>query len=482
MEATARPTASTETAETLPWFLTLPVALAAGLLLRVLLIGSKSIWLDEAMSLYVTQSGPAAWLSGAAEGYHPPLYYAFLSLWIRLGQSEGILRLSSALFGVLAIPLTYLLARSLASKGVALAAAWLVALSPLLVWYSQEFRSYSLLVFLVLLAALAFVRLLSEARPGALAAWWLLYVAAMTVGFYTHYNMVLALPVQFALLLVLVAQRRVRRAGALALLLAAPAIVAAYWPWLNSPPARSFLSFATTMGGYPGLLVQERFGISWPAAVGLALALGLIALTAFLFLWSLIRRRNLWPAIYRSPALRLALLILFAAFLVASVYPRAYSVKRLIVIYAPFLCLLIAWFWPLRPRLYGPLPVLLALSLIGSLVNVVAVPKDDWRAAAAHVEARIQPGDAVWVAPGYDNLPFAYYHGGRLPVTEINRPEDANVETPAGSGTRVWLVYNDLPGNWVTDGARLEGQLAERMNRVEEWDGYRVRAVLFTRR
>lgn len=465
-----------------PRFLTLPVAVAAGLLLRVLLIGSKSIWLDEMMSLYVTRSGPAAWLTGTVEGYHPPLYYAFLSLWVQLGQSEGILRLSSALFGVLAIPLTYTLARGLASKGVSLAAAWLVALSPLLVWYSQEFRSYSLLVFLVLLAALAFVRLLTAPQRAARVGWWLLYVAAMAAGFYTHYNMLLSLPIQFALLLVLAAQGRIRRVGVIAALLAWPAIVAAYWPWLSSPPAVNFLSFATTSGGYPGLLVQERFGITWPVAVRLALALGAVAVALFVVVWDQARRRNLWPAIHRSPALRLALLILFVAFLVASVYPRAYSVKRLLVVFVPFLCLLIAWFWPMRPRLYGPLPVLLALSLIASLVNVIAVPKDDWRSAAGYVESRTQPGDAILVAPGYDNLPFAFYHRGRLPVTEIGRPEVVNADALAGSGGRVWLVYNDLPGNAQTDGARLAARLGERMGRAEEWNGYRVRAVLFTAR
>ena len=95
----------------------LPVAIGIGLLLRVLLIGSKSMWLDEAMSLQVTQAGPAAWLSGAAEAYHPPLYYTFLHYWIQLGQSETILRSSSALFGVLAIPSAYLLSAQSGGKG-----------------------------------------------------------------------------------------------------------------------------------------------------------------------------------------------------------------------------------------------------------------------------------------------------------------------------------------------------------------------------
>ena len=141
---------------------------------------------------------------------------------------------------------------------MALSAAWLVALSPLLVWFSQEFRSYSLLVALAVLSSLALVRLLLRPQVG----WWLLYVAATVAAFYTHYNALLMLPAQVALGLVLHARRRIRSDALIWLVLAWPFIIAYYWPWLSSPPTRSFFAFAARTGAYPGMLLTRFVGIS----------------------------------------------------------------------------------------------------------------------------------------------------------------------------------------------------------------------------
>ena len=460
----------------------LPVAIGIGLLLRVLLIGSKSMWLDEAMSLQVTQAGPAAWLSGAAEAYHPPLYYAFLHYWIQLGQSEGILRSSSALFGVLAIPSAYLLARNLAGRGVALSTAWLVALSPLLVWYSQEFRSYSLLVFLGLLSSLAFVRVLLRPQASALVGWWLLYVIATSAALYTHYDALLLLPIQFSLLLVLLAQRRVSGLGVGAALAAWPMIVVVYWPWLSSPAAQNFIGFAKLTGGYPGMLLERVLGVSLPLATLAAVALGVVAVAAILGTWILVRRRGLWPAIYRSPVVRAALVIAFVMLLFLSVWPRGYSVKRLMVISVPFICLLVAWFWPMAGRISRTLSVLLLLSAVAALVNVIAIPKDDWRATAYFLQGAYQEGDAIWIAPGYDSLPFEYYNQGGLPVTQIDELQGDGLDSLPIPRGRVWLIYNDAPTRFLGVGPELEARLASRFSRAQDWSAYRVRTVLFVSR
>lgn len=453
----------------------LPGAVVAGIFLRVLLIGSKSIWLDEAMSLQVTQAGARGWLSGAAEAYHPPLYYAFLSLWIQLGQSETVLRLSSALFGVLAIPVAYLLARDLAGKGVARTTAWLVALSPLLVWYSQELRSYSLLVFLALLSSLALVRLLARSHAG----WWLLYVVATAAAFYTHYAAILVVPIQACLFLAVLAQSRVSKSGAWLALAAWPVIIAAFWPWLSSPAASSFAGYAGATGGYAGMLLERVLGVSW--AVGLLIvAAGAVLVTAFgLAAWVFIRRRGLWPRIYRSPWVRGAIFCAFVALIVLSVVPRGYSVKRLAVIAVPYLCLGAGWFWPLTGRLSKALGALLALSAIASLVNVVAVPKDDWRAAFTYVRSESRPGDLVLIAPSYDALPFMFYDRGPLiPVLGVDTAEAALNSPNEGTG-RTWLVYNEVPAQVLTVGPEAEAALARTNRVVQERSAYRVRIVLF---
>jgi mannosyltransferase len=436
------------------------LALAAGVLLRVLLIGSKSLWLDEVLSLRVTTAGLPALLAGASEGYHPPLYYAFLHFWIQLGQTEAVLRLPSALFGVLTIPLIYLLARDLGGIGVALSTAWLVALSPLLVWYSQEFRSYSLLVALAVLSSLALVRLLLRPHVG----WWALYVAATVAALYTHYGAVQMLFVQVALGLVLLAQRRLRLHALVWLLLAWPLIIALYWPWLSSPPARSFFSFATRAAADPGRLLARYAGISVPTAL-LAIG-GSLLVAATLVTWIIVRRLELWPALYRSRAVRVALFVAFVLLLVMSVFPRGYQVKRHTLIWLPFVCMTVAWFWPLRSPLSRPLAVLLALSLTASVVNVTLIPKDEWREAVHYLTSTYQPGDAIWLEPGWESIPFEYYNRGHLPVTEISRPaEDDYLDSILAQQGAIWFVYHESDLDSVDPDRKVQAQLDSRLRR-----------------
>ncbi len=105
---------------------------------------------------------------------NPPLYYVLAWGWAKVfGTGEVGLRSLSALFGAAAVPVGYLIGRELASRRAGLILAALLAVNPMLIWYSQEARSYSLLVFFGALSLLFFVRALDAAsgeRPGALGA------------------------------------------------------------------------------------------------------------------------------------------------------------------------------------------------------------------------------------------------------------------------------------------------------------------------
>jgi 4-amino-4-deoxy-L-arabinose transferase-like glycosyltransferase len=91
----------------------------------------------------------------------PPLYYALAWAWTQLtGTGEFGLRSLSALAGVATVPVAYLLGAELRGRRAGLVAAALVAVNPMLLWYSQEARDYALFSFLTALAALYFVRAL----------------------------------------------------------------------------------------------------------------------------------------------------------------------------------------------------------------------------------------------------------------------------------------------------------------------------------
>jgi mannosyltransferase len=97
----------------------------------------------------------------------PPLYYALAWLWTQLtGTGEYGLRSLSALAGVATVPVAYLIGAELRGRRAGVAAAALVAVNPMLLWYSQEARAYALLVLLTSLALLYFLRALDAPARG----------------------------------------------------------------------------------------------------------------------------------------------------------------------------------------------------------------------------------------------------------------------------------------------------------------------------
>ncbi len=130
---------------------------------------------------------------------NPPLYYALAWGWAKaFGTGEFGLRSLSALFGAATVPLGYLIGRQLASRRAGLILAALLAVNPMLIWYSQEARSYALLVFFGALSLLFFARALDTRRGRDLALWAL----ASALALCSHYFAVFAVAIEAAWLLV----------------------------------------------------------------------------------------------------------------------------------------------------------------------------------------------------------------------------------------------------------------------------------------
>ena len=91
----------------------------------------------------------------------PPLYYALAWIWTQVtGTGEFGLRSLSALAGVATVPVAYLIGTELRGRRAGLMAAALVAVNPMLLWYSQEARAYALLSLLCAVSLLYCLRAL----------------------------------------------------------------------------------------------------------------------------------------------------------------------------------------------------------------------------------------------------------------------------------------------------------------------------------
>ncbi len=135
-------------------------AVAFGILLRFM--SWSPMWLDEALSVNIARlpitggSTGGGSVTGAnilealRHDGHPPFYYLLLHGWMDLfGTSNLAIRSMSALFGLLCLPLAFVLGRRRGGSLLGWIAVSVVALSPFAVRYSAEARMYSLIMLLV---------------------------------------------------------------------------------------------------------------------------------------------------------------------------------------------------------------------------------------------------------------------------------------------------------------------------------------------
>jgi mannosyltransferase len=154
-------------------------------ILRFSTLDVQSFWFDEAVTVGLVKSSFGHMLSsiGGSEST-PPLYYMIAWVWSRVfGHGEVGLRSLSALAGTAFVPVAYAAGAELSSRRTAFVIGALAAVSPLLIWYSQEARSYSLLVLFAGLSFLFFVRQLREPRDSTLVLW----TIASALAIATHY-------------------------------------------------------------------------------------------------------------------------------------------------------------------------------------------------------------------------------------------------------------------------------------------------------
>jgi hypothetical protein len=163
--------------------------------LRLQALSFQPLWGDEGWSFYFAAQPLPQLLQLTAVDIHPPLYYVLLKGWLWLiGFGPEAARFFSVVVGTLLIPVISVLGQRLLNKRVGVAAAALVAVMPMAIYYSQEVRMYGLVT---LLGALATYLFISEPNSPSipLTSRWstvgsyrvALYVMALTTALYTMY-------------------------------------------------------------------------------------------------------------------------------------------------------------------------------------------------------------------------------------------------------------------------------------------------------
>lgn len=139
--------------------------LLMGMFLRIFHLGTRSLWFDE------IRTYEDAFKTYNIFSKTHSLYYLIVRFFIFFGHSEFWLRMGSAVFGILSIPVIYLAGKHIfENKWVGISAAFFVAVSRSHLFYSQEARYYAVMFFLTCACLLLFALFYRKRSIAALLA------------------------------------------------------------------------------------------------------------------------------------------------------------------------------------------------------------------------------------------------------------------------------------------------------------------------
>ncbi len=418
--------------------------------LRLVGIGTESFWADEVHSI-VTARRPYDEILTTTIGNNQPFYFLVLRGWVSLfGEGETAARMPSLIFGVLTIPATYLLARQFMTRPGSLLAAAFVAVAPVMVWYSQEARMYSLLALLVVVSTLLLVLYFRQGKLRFLTG----YAVVAFLAMYTHYYFAPYLAAQDLVALVLLVKRRslkttmlfalVQIVVLMALLIRLGVLSESVDSGLDDLPAGSALTFLKQSAEVVGLADAELPRTVMPTVVVWtvwALLFGGVVIA--------LRKRHAILLVVSAAAVPLLVLVAGRQFFDLPVKLRyAVAAVPLWGVMAGYAGSE-AWDWvqsrnPLRSRI-------VSTALLCSLAAIVAgstlfawnqqydsASKQQWRELASLMHSAARSTDIVHAYPNPKMTPLDLYLE-KSPTAFAVRPTSS---ARCDEGRRVWLVQS----------------------------------------
>jgi mannosyltransferase len=457
--ASSRTTVESSSSPTLhpPWFDVgaLFVIMAVAAALRFHSLAAKSFWFDEGVSVAIARLD---WYNFARilwrREANMSLYYLLLRYWLHFGGGEFFVRSLSVVLAVASVPVVYLLGRRLFDSRVGLFAAALLATNAYFVQYSQDARSYTLMLLLCSLSSFYFVKGLREPSRRNRTA----YILTSALAVYAQFFSLLLLVAQW-LSLNLLDRNQIPRQNK------------NDWRWIALSVAPVIAFVATTGTGplrwvqRPGLHDLWMFGLHLTGNGGPLLLLGCAAacIAAAAHIWPARKMpRVSWDS-WRYRFL-LCWLLFPVLFTLALSLVKPLFVARYFIFCLPSLLLLVACgLARLRSNwlIAASLSVMLILSLRGTAgyyKQDIDIQRDDWRDASKYLLSHAEPGDALLFHVPMGRMPYEFYvsalgspssnppvlyphHADRTTFLDfVEKPNDAELARLLPQHRRAWLI------------------------------------------
>ena len=337
----------------------------------------------------------------------PPLYYLLAWVWAKVfGTSEAALRSLSAVIGAAVVPVAWGAARAFfRNVRVAWVAAALVAVNPYFVWYSQEARSYSLLVLTTAVSLLFLAR-------RRLVAW----VVAAILVLLTHYFGGFIVVAEAAWLLYMERTRAAAIAtGVVGLAGVALIPLALHQRASQTTAFIAQLNLTRRVEDLPKKLVTGELGTFTPLIGPIAGAVAAAAIG-----YALLKARRTTLGLLWLVAFGAGVPLLFALLGSDYLLPR-----NIIAVYVPLVLAVAAGLGLARRAGLAGAVVICAVALVVDIqvTSDARLQRTDWRDAAHALGTGTK---AIVVTPAWDQKPLRLYASGLgllpatpTPVTEV---------------------------------------------------------------
>jgi hypothetical protein len=422
--------------------------------LRLQRLNFQPLWGDEGWSIYFAAQSPPQLLALTAIDIHPPIYYLLLQSWLAVaGFGAETARFFSVIAGTALIPAVAVLGRRLLDRRVGVAAAGIVAIMPMAIYYAQEVRMYGLVTLLGVLSTYYFIRSEAEMkshggrRSAVSGHWFIAYIAAATAALYTMYYA--AFIVVFHLLYILLRvfgnskyQASLFRRGPKARFSGLSLDVAErfnarrawqhlsrfvgigllYLPWLIYAGLRTvnYILNKREVEAYPPLNFLRFLGDHF-----VAFSIGHLSPDLLPYIWAvlpfvLLASAGFIITLYarQKPALSLYLYLfvpLLAGYVINLIFPfNPPYFERTWLVAAPaywlFMAAGLVWLWDSQPVLAGALAVVMLLVTTVSLLSFYSLPRyphEDYRPLLRDIAARATAEDTLLASYQWQ---LGFYH------------------------------------------------------------------------
>lgn len=406
----------------------------------------SGLWLDEITTLETYARQPFREIVSSFESENQHFLYSLLAhaSFLIFGESAWALRLPAVLFGVGSIVALYLFGSQVTRPVEALLASALMAFSYHHVWFSQNARGYTGMLFWTLLSSWFLLRALRNARISE----WSWFGLAAALGVYTHLTMLFVVAGQFIVAgATWFLQRKHSQptrvlplvfgfgmAGLLTVLFHAPVIaqmssviggsqVSVVEAW-KSPfwTVREILTgleigFSGALVGFGSMVILGvgliSFWRSYPEVIGLFILPPLIGAAITLAIG-----HHLWPRFFFFALGFGALILIRALFVIGDWLANTFRLPDK------------------RAQWFGVSASLLLVAISAASVPFAFGPKQDFDGALAFVQSQLLPDDRVVVVSLAADIYNRTYQAGWEEVKSVDQLKEIRAEA-----NRTWFIY-----------------------------------------